>query len=929
MASHQRGGGRDQANPNVFQGNRRNGNKSGGRGSGRGGGRGGQGGGRGGYAYGYQGGSDYGRGRGHGGPQTPGPDDVRQAEAGPSLAERNAAAAAAALREKFKTMDIVRDEPMFPARPGLGAVGTPCGVRANHFFVGLVDKGLHQYDVTISPDTTPKGMYREIMSKLVSENRQTELGGRLPAYDGRKLLFSAGELPFETMEFVVTLSGRTERMYKVVIKHTTGISLQQLFMLLAGYPSDIPAQALQVLDIVLRDIILNERNSMEYVAVGRSFFSPRGPRDIGMGVEGWTGFYQSIRPTQNGLSVIIDISSTAFIRPLPLIDYVMLILGKDRRTFTSITPMDLVLLNKALKGLRIEVTHRGAARPKYRIASLKNSPSLQFFQSSAGVEKSVADYFRETYQLEMDYDFLPCLQVGNDQRPNYLPMEVCRIVAGQKNRKKLDAKQVSNLANLTCQSPDTREKKIRQFVERNAYSRAERAIEFGMEVDYCPTSVQARVLPAPTLKYRETERECLCYPTDGLWNMKNKLVVDGARVGNWACVNFCRGLNDSVVDKFCSDLVTWCRTSGVRMDGLTLPIYRAQPEQVEDELTRFYQNMLVRGQKIDLLLAILPEKNGSLYGNFKRICDTQIGVMSQCCLDKNIRNAKLPYFANVAIKINAKFGGRNLEFANPEESLPFFSTEPTIMFGADVTHPAALDDTSPSIASVVASQDWPKVANYNGIIRAQGHRQELIDGLENIVKELLLAFVERSKQRPKQLIFYRDGVSESQFKQVLEQEIHEIEKAWTALYNEKPKITFVVVQKRHHTRLFPSNSQYEDKSGNIRAGTVVDNNICHPTEFDFFLCSHAGAKGTSRPAHYHVLRDDNKFTADALQSLTYNLCYMYSCCTRSVSIAPPAYYAHKLASRARFYANQASNAAAGPQPLPEVKDELKRRMFYC
>ncbi|PWZ34040.1 Clathrin heavy chain 1 [Zea mays] len=117
--------------------------------------------------------------------------------------------------------------------------------------------------------------------------------------------------------------------------------------------------------------------------------------------------------------------------------------------------------------------------------------------------------------------------------------------------------------------------------------------------------------------------------------------------------------------------------------------------------------------------------------------------------------------------------------------------------------------------------------------------------LQNIFRELLLAFVERSKQRPKQLIFYRDGVSEGQFKQVLEQEIHEIEKAWTALYNEKPKITFVVVQKRHHTRLFPSkpkDRQYADKSGNIRAGTVVDNNICHPTEFDFFLCGHAGAK---------------------------------------------------------------------------------------
>jgi len=27
--------------------------------------------------------------------------------------------------------------------------------------------------------------------------------------------------------------------------------------------------------------------------------------------------------------------------------------------------------------------------------------------------------------------------------------------------------------------------------------------------------------------------------------------------------------------------------------------------------------------------------------------------------------------------------------------------------------------------------------------------------------------------------------------------------------------------------------------GNV-SGTVVDSKICHPTEFDFYLCSHAG-----------------------------------------------------------------------------------------
>jgi eukaryotic translation initiation factor 2C len=43
------------------------------------------------------------------------------------------------------------------------------------------------------------------MSSLVSEHQHTSLGGRLPAYDGRKTLYTAGELPFNTKEFEVNL----------------------------------------------------------------------------------------------------------------------------------------------------------------------------------------------------------------------------------------------------------------------------------------------------------------------------------------------------------------------------------------------------------------------------------------------------------------------------------------------------------------------------------------------------------------------------------------------------------------------------------------------------------------------------------------------------------------------------------------------------
>jgi hypothetical protein len=53
------------------------------------------------------------------------------------------------------------------------------------------------------------------------------------------------------------------------------------------------------------------------------------------------------------------------------------------------------------------------------------------------------------------------------------------------------------------------------------------------------------------------------------------------------------------------------------------------------------------------------------------------------------------------------------------------------------------------------------------------------------------------------------------------------------------------------------------------------------------LNSHKGLQGTSRPCHYHVLADENGFTADTLQEFTYRLCYSYVRCTKSVSLVPP------------------------------------------
>ncbi|KAK1388135.1 Argonaute 1 [Heracleum sosnowskyi] len=868
----------------------------------------------------------------------------------------------------------------FPLRPGRGSTGSRIIVKANHFFAELPDKDLHQYDVAISPEVSSRGVNRAVMEQLVKLYRESHLGKRLPAYDGRKSLYTAGPLPFVNKEFKIVLTdeddgsggARRERDFKVVIKLASRADLHHLEMFLKGSQADAPQEALQVLDIVLREL-----PTSRYSPVGRSFYSPDiGRRQpLGEGLESWRGFYQSIRPTQMGLSLNIDMSSTAFIEPLPVIEFASQLLNRDVSS-RPLSDADRVKIKKALRGVKVEVLHRGTMRRKYRISGLTSQATreLTFPVDERGTMKAVVEYFRETYDVVLKQTQLPCLQVGNQQRPNYLPMEVCKIVEGQRYSKRLNERQITALLKVTCQRPSDRESDILRTVQHNAYDDDPYAKEFGIKISDKLASVEARILNPPWLKYHETGRETRCLPQVGQWNMMNKKMVDGGIVNNWMCVNFARNVQDNLATGFCSELAQMCTISGMRFNpNPVLPVTGARSDQVERVLKTRFQEVQKLKKELDLLIVILPDNNGSLYGDLKRICETDLGIVSQCCLTKHVFKMSKQYLANVALKINVKVGGRNTVLVDAlSRRIPLVSDRPTIIFGADVTHPHPGEDSSPSIAAVVASQDWPEITKYAGLVCAQAHRQELIQDLYKswqdpnrgtvsggMIKELLISFRRSTGQKPQRIIFYRDGVSEGQFYQVLLYELDAIRKACASLEpNYQPPVTFVVVQKRHHTRLFANNHRDRnsvDRSGNILPGTVVDSKICHPTEFDFYLCSHAGIQGTSRPAHYHVLWDENKFSADGLQSLTNNLCYTYARCTRSVSIVPPAYYAHLAAFRARFYmepetsdsesmvsgapggrggmgvgrSTRAANANAAVRPLPALKENVKRVMFYC
>ncbi|KAM5584344.1 protein argonaute 5 [Rosa sericea] len=856
----------------------------------------------------------------------------------------------------------------FPMRPGFGKAGQRVQVRANHFLVEIGERDLHHYDVSISPEVASKKINRDIINQLVHMYSESHLGKRMPAYDGMKSIYTAGPLPFSSKEFVVKLperegravsaSKRKDRDFKVCIKLANKPDLYQLQQFLRGGLHETPQETIQVLDVVLR-----AAPSQKYCVVGRSFFSPDlGPRgDLEFGLEYWRGFYQSLRPTQFGLSLNIDISARAFYDPILVTEFIKKHFGY-RDLSRGLSDRDCLKLKKNLKGIKVTLSYGG--NRSYRITGVSVQPlsQLTFTLEDNQTRVSVVQYYREKYNISLKQVALPALQAGNDSRPAYLPMELASIVPGQRYTKRLNEKQVTNVLRATCQRPRERESNILKMVKHNNYNGEDLVNkEFGIQLKEQMALVDARVLQPPMLKYHESGRETKDTPRMGAWNMINKKMVNGAKVDFWAFVNFSR-LREDFNYSFCEDLVYMCNSKGVEFHSEPLlPVQSAHPNQIERVLRDIHKQSVQRleemgqaSKHLQLLIIILPDVKGS-YGPIKRICETELGIVSQCCNPKQAQKLSKQYLENLSLKINVKVGGRNTVLNDAiQRRIPLVSDRPTIILGADVTHPQAGEDSSPSIAAVVASMDWPEVSKYRGILSAQNHRQEIIQDLyklthdekrgpvhSGMIRELFIAFRRSTGQKPHRIIFYRDGVSEGQFSQVLLYEMDAIRKACASLEEGyMPPVTFVVVQKRHHTRLFPADNQ-TDRSGNIQPGTVVDTKICHPTEFDFYLNSHAGIQGTSRPAHYHVLFDENNFTADGLQILTNNLCYTYARCTRAVSIVPPAYYAHLAAFRARYYIEGDSSdgassvgrgsggSAAQTQVLPNVHEYVKDVMFFC
>ncbi|XP_077491668.1 uncharacterized protein LOC144102232 [Amblyomma americanum] len=154
----------------------------------------------------------------------------------------------------------------FPRRPAHGQLGRTIQLLANHFSIEIPTGSVYHYDVEISSETAQETKvpeqkkYRCLSTKinrivielLVKKYRQ-DLANCIPAFDGRKNLYTRRQLNFRERTFTVDLE-EDQRSQKFIIKiqYAATVNLDALHGVFQKHVQTVPQEVLQAIDIVLR-----------------------------------------------------------------------------------------------------------------------------------------------------------------------------------------------------------------------------------------------------------------------------------------------------------------------------------------------------------------------------------------------------------------------------------------------------------------------------------------------------------------------------------------------------------------------------------------------------------------------------------------------------------------------------------------------------
>lgn len=330
--------------------------------------------------------------------------------------------------------------------------------------------------------------------------------------------------------------------------------------------------------------------------------------------------------------------------------------------------------------------------------------------------------------------------------------------------------------------PEARIAHIQHGLEMLNWKNDKYIAHFGLKIDDNMTQSHACVLPNPTIAFGGKK---LVNPrTTGRWNIGGiKFLKPNSKpLQAWGIAVIGNVVDKATTSNFVKKFVETYISHGGSVPNKNPYMVTQGKDEIPEMIVKLREGVMKQGQAFpQIVMIILKDSDSHIYNRIKKNLECRWGILSQCVRAEKIINPQDQYCSNVCMKFNAKLGGTTSMVAGKEKdgSFNFFGKKRTMIIGADVTHPAH-GSKQASMAAISMSAD-KGCQRYWANCQTNGVRTEMISPTN--INELFLAmFPEWIKQvgggqGPEHIYYFRDGVSEGQYAQVLDQEVKSMKKS--------------------------------------------------------------------------------------------------------------------------------------------------------
>ena len=758
----------------------------------------------------------------------------------------------------------------------------------SNFYLPTFSPGvsIHVYSIAFNPEIDNENRsFRRSLLKSVDDQLTRYLSGHILSGINLYAMRATPDIP------ILSCRDSTGAVYGLALKHVREVSL-----------ANVQGQkdTHMVLNITLKQV-MRELGLVQVTKLPKFYDRALTQAVPEFGVNVWRGYTTELTMRKGVPMITIDFSSK-IVHTRSLMD--------ELQSFRTRVGKDWVNKAKQEFESRIVMTKYGNNRC-YRIDEicLDKNPTHTFVRNKAPV--SYIDYFRSQYQQEISDPRQPLIRsrikVSQGEVEIYLiPELVC--LTGLNDEERSDYNMMNILARFTRLEPAARLEHIEHLPNSmNTEGGARRILEqSALVIPRTGETVPSYDLSGEKVKLAG---ELINIGPDGNFQVRNG-IAEPVALTNWAVM-----VTDRDVTR-AKGLITDLTASLTRLSRNTAP-----PATVtyDDRSMESAINSLVRQKPTQIVVVLIPrgrEGQKKYYQKVKRLTTTSAPLVTQVVVFPVNEKRYVAIVEKVALQIQAKIGAQ-LWITRPSKVFG----ENLMVIGVDVFH-----DTVEKKKSVLGfcATVHPDLSKYYSTVDMHTTGQEIAPTVGKLFLEAIHAYKQKAQTFPETVIFFRDGVSDSQTQAVWMMEVQAVLQACEQVRNGEaaytPNVIYTIVIKKTAAKFFGEG--FNPRGGRGRGGRsrggitnpapgtfIVDRVV--PCAGDFYLVSHYANQGMSAPTLYRTIyasRPDG-FPLEDLARLAYRLCHMYYNWSGAIKVPAPCMMAHKIAFLVGQCVHQRTNEA--------------------